>query len=332
MSAVGKQELPGSLEQFKSRYWSRFYRHMDECERRLLEVTSRPGRTLGESCSLTLSAGGKRLRPLLVFLSAGKESGVKDNHYAAAVAVELVHMATLVHDDILDGAELRRGQPTLVARYGPFTSTAAGDYLFSSAFEILAQTGSPEAVSMLSETSLGLSRGELKQMEEAGNLGLTPEAYTERCRLKTSGLFSVSCRLGAMFSGCSKPTVGKMGEFGHCLGLAFQIFDDILDFSGEAVRTGKEAGADLRDGTVTLPLVFALQNDGSLGDLLRGGLSEERVSEICRRVKAAGGIDKAREQALRYVEQANGALSMVDSELDTAPLALIAGATVDRVA
>lgn len=332
MSAAEKQAATGALERFKTGYWSRYAGYMQECERRLSQITGRPGGTLGESCSLTLAAGGKRLRPLLVFLATRKGRAVGEEQYAAAVAVELVHMATLVHDDVLDGAQLRRGLPTLVARYGPPVSTAAGDYLFATAFEVLTAGGSPPAVSLLAKTSLGLSRGELAQMAEAGNLGLTREAYVERCILKTAGLFSTSCRLGAMFSGCSEEVTGKIGEYGRCLGLAFQIFDDILDFTGQASRIGKQVGTDLRDGTVTLPLIHALKRDDAIMGLIGGGLSDDEVVEICRLVKKAGGLDEAREEAIKYVYRANEALAATGDELDIEPLGLIADATIDREA
>lgn len=330
MSAPQEQTKAGPLEKFKATYWPRFSGPMGECEQRLSALAARPGRTLGESCGLTLSAGGKRLRPLLVFLSTKKGEAIGEEQQAAAVAVELVHMATLVHDDILDGAELRRGLPTLVSRYGKPVSVAAGDYLFSAAFEVLSDTGSTEAVALLASTSLGLSRGELSQMADAGNLELTRKAYIERCTLKTANLFSTACSLGAMFSGCSEEAVGKLGEFGRCLGLAFQIFDDILDFTGQTSRTGKKIGTDLRDGTVTIPLIIALENDHSISEFLRGEPDNEAVSAVCRRVAAAGGLDGAREEAVKYVYRANDALAAVSGELDTGPLALIAGSVVDR--
>ena len=330
MSIPQEQTEAGPLEEFKAMYWQRYSSPMSACERRLAALAGRPGRTLGESCGLTLSAGGKRLRPLLVFLSTREGAAISENQQAAAAAVELVHMATLVHDDVLDGAEMRRGLPTLVSRYGRPVSLAAGDYLFSTAFEVLSGTGSAKAVAMLASASLGLSRGELSQMAEARNLELTREAYIERCTLKTANLFSASCRLGALFSGCSDDAVGKLGEFGRCLGLAFQIFDDILDFTGQASRTGKKTGADLRDGTITLPLVFALKKDSAISEILKGEPDEEAVSAVCERVAAVGGLDEAREEAVKYVYRAKDALAAAGGELETGPLALIASSVVDR--
>ena len=329
--AGGDSPDAAPLELFKAAYWTRFAGDMSECERRLAEVTGEPGGLLGESCSLTLAAGGKRLRPLLVFLSVPRDVRAGDGHHAAAAAVELVHMATLVHDDILDGADLRRGEPTLAAKYGRGTGTAAGDYLFSSAFRILAGAGSSRCVSLLSDASLDLSRGELLQKEQTCDIGLSGADYLERCRLKTASLFSTACTLGALLSDCSEETVAAMGEFGLNLGLAFQVADDILDFSGDTGAIGKRAGTDLRDGTVTLPLVMAMKRDGSIGRLLgEREPGEPEIGEICRRVRDCGALEEARGRAFGLVDRAIESLGTVTGELDTAPLELIARIAADR--
>ena len=153
---------------------------------------------LGQHAGGTLAAGGKRLRPMLVFLCAGEPD---ERLVAAGAAVELLHMATLVHDDVLDGAELRRGRPTVFADGGRGAATATGDLLFSRAFAELAATGSDDAVRALSEASSALARGELMQRADAWSEDVTPERYLERCRLKTASLFEASCRLGALFGG-----------------------------------------------------------------------------------------------------------------------------------
>src|SRR5665811_1635960 len=290
---------------------------MTECERRLSKVTGEPGGTLGAACSLTVAAGGKRMRPLLVFLALRRGTEVAEEHLAAALAMELIHSATLVHDDILDGAELRRGQPTPAAAYGDQAGTAAGDFLFSSAFRILAEADSPAAVSVLTEACVGLSLGELMQMEQTRDYSLQQAEYFERCRLKTSGLFSAACMLGALLSGCSDETISVMDTFGLHLGLAFQIADDILDFTADTAEAGKRAGADLRDGTVTLPLVLALARDEALAELIESGSGEGEIEEICKRVVGTGAIDAARDQALSHVALAVGELEVASGELDT---------------
>jgi len=320
------------LERFKADYWHRFSAPMGECERKLSEVAGEPDGTLGAAASLTLTAGGKRMRPLLVFLSVRRGTEIAREHIAAAVAVELVHSATLVHDDILDGAELRRGQPTPAARYGKPAGTAAGDFLFSSAFRILTEAGSPAAVTMLTQASLGLSLGELLQMQQVRDYGISEEEYIERCRLKTAGLFSAACALGATLSDCSAGTITAMNGFGLHLGLAFQIADDILDFNADAKEAGKHAGADLRDGTVTLPLALAIAEDPSLANLLVQDPGEAVIEETCKRVTATGALVKARDEALAHISLAFEELGRASGEIDTGPLMLVAEMAVDRKA
>ena len=169
---------------------------LERTEERLAEVAGGHGDALGRHAGGTLAAGGKRLRPVLVFLCGGEPS---ERLVAAGAAVELLHMATLVHDDVLDAAELRRGRPTVFAEGGRGAATATGDLLFSRAFAELAATGSEDAVRALSTASSALARGELMQRADAWSEDVSPERYLERCRLKTASLFEASCRLGALF-------------------------------------------------------------------------------------------------------------------------------------
>jgi len=277
---------------------------------RLLEVADGGGPALGRSASATLSAGGKRLRPLLVFLCGGSGEGLVES----AAAVELLHMATLVHDDVLDAAPLRRGQPTVFAAAGRDAATATGDLLFSRAFAELASTGSEAAVSALSEASSALARGELIQREDAWSDSVTPERYIERCRLKTASLFSAACRLGALFGEGGSGSGEILAGFGSRIGLAFQILDDVLDVSGPSERTGKHRGTDLLDGTVTLPLIVARRRDPELAAMdLRALVSEPaQAAAVCDRIVLSGALSEAREQALGHVAEAKAALNSAE--------------------
>ena len=238
-------------------------RLLERTEARLAEVAETHGAALGAHAAGTLAAGGKRLRPVLVFL-CGDGDGVDERLVAAGAAVELLHMATLVHDDVLDAAELRRGRPTVFAVAGRSAATATGDLLFSRAFAELAATGSEDAVRALSTASSALARGELMQRADAWDESVTPERYLERCRLKTASLFEASCRLGALFGGRPDLAPGARAASASGSALAFQMLDDVLDVSGPAERTGKPRGADLLDGTVTLPLILARRADPTL--------------------------------------------------------------------
>jgi geranylgeranyl pyrophosphate synthase len=293
---------------------------MRELEGRLASLAVSYGETLGEYAGATIAAGGKRLRPLLVFVAAGPSGG--EAALRAAVAVELVHSATLVHDDVLDAAVLRRGRPTVVAAAGRGMATAVGDLLFSRAFAELAGGGSAEAVRLLSDASSALVMGELLQREDAWNTGVARERYERRCDLKTARLFEAACRLGALAGG-GDPEL--LGAFGRRIGLAFQLLDDVLDVSGPADRTGKHRGTDLLDGTVTLPLILA-----QLPDLdLRAVRTPEQAEAVCDRIAATGALEASRAEALAMVTEAKADLQALPAPQQAA-LELVADGVVDR--
>jgi geranylgeranyl pyrophosphate synthase len=293
---------------------------MRELEARLAKLAVSYGDVLGEHAGATIAAGGKRLRPLLVFVAAGPEG--REAALRAAVAVELVHSATLVHDDVLDAAVLRRGRPTVVAAAGRGMATAVGDLLFSRAFAELAGGGSAEAVRLLSDASSALVQGELLQREDAWNLGVSRARYERRCDLKTARLFDAACRLGALAGG-GDPDL--LGGFGRRIGLAFQLLDDVLDVSGPAERTGKHRGTDLLDGTVTLPLILA-----QLPDLdLRAIRTPEQAEAVCDAIAATGALEASRAEALTMVSDAKADLAALPAPQQLA-LELVADGVVDR--
>ena len=280
-----------------------------------LEATVRTHPGLVASVSRdALAAGGKRLRPLLVFFATPPDEAPS---VAAGVAVELVHMATLVHDDLIDGAEFRRGRASAWSAYGPAAARATGDYLFARAFAELADTGDEHAVALLAEAALSLARGEAMQRRQAHDPDTTVEAYLERCELKTGKLFEAACLLGA---GSGRP---QLGAFGLALGIAFQITDDILDCSGDTIETGKIAGVDLREGTPTLPLILAARKD----EVVRRALAGGPVDGALVRVASTGALDRAREAALEYTRRARACL---DGELHREELETLTHLVVHR--
>jgi geranylgeranyl pyrophosphate synthase len=288
--------------------------YLDELEERLAEaVAARPG-LVAEIGVEALAAGGKRLRPLLLFLTAPSEG---EPPLAAGVAIELVHMASLVHDDLIDGAELRRGRASVWSAYGPEAARAGGVFLFARAFAELAATGDARAVGVLADAALGLVRGEALERGQRRRPDTTVEEYLQRCALKTAKLFEAACLLG---SGRT-----ELGDFGRMLGIAFQIVDDCLDCAGQTVETGKIAGTDLREGIPTLPLLLAARDDEIVRDALAGGPLEGALL----RVAASGAIEHAREVARDYAERARACLDGVESreELDA-----ITDAVVERTA
>jgi geranylgeranyl pyrophosphate synthase len=307
-------------------------RLLDSTERRLTEIAKAHGRKLGRHVTHTLSAGGKRLRPMLVFLCGGTAD---ESLVHAAVSTELLHMATLVHDDVLDRATLRRGRPTIFTSGGRNAATATGDLLFARAFAELVQTGSSDAVRVLSAASTALARGELMQREDAWSDDVTEERYLERCELKTARLFEAACRLGAMFGKPEPEAQEALGSFGLRIGVAFQILDDVLDVSGPPERTGKPRGADLLDGTVTLPLILARRRDPDLRalDLRAVVTAPAQADALCDRIALTGALGKAREAALSYVAEAKAALTdVLLDDRQRRVLELVADAVVERYA
>jgi geranylgeranyl pyrophosphate synthase len=302
-------------------------RLMDRIEQRMVALCGGHGPLLARYAGDTIAAGGKRLRPLLVCLAAGVPPPETEAVVRAAAAVELVHAATLVHDDVLDGSSLRRGRPTVVAAAGRRLATSTGDLLFSRAFAELAATGSVEAVRILSRASSELAAGELMQRADAWQPDVTVDRYLARCRLKTAVLFRSACELGALSGGGE---VSSLVAFGEQIGLAFQILDDVLDVSGPPERTGKPRGADLLDGTVTLPLILARVRDARLAALdLRSVGSAARAAPVCDQIAATGALVLARERALGLVRGAKEALPSLP-ERQRAALELVADRVVER--
>ena len=334
---------------------------MARIELHLERVMAAAGAPLAEHANATIMAGGKRLRPLLVVLaaesagsdllppaptdlprpppssghSAPLDADARDQRLVrAAVAVELVHSATLVHDDVIDGAQLRRGRPTVAAGAGRQVAIATGDLLFSRAFAELARNEDQAQLRVLSDASSALAAGELLQREDAYAPHVAVERYLRRCELKTAALFEAACRLGALIATPGSMNLADaLGAFARKIGLAFQILDDVLDVSGPVERTGKSRGTDLLDGTVTLPLILARERDGELAGVdlaaLRGARQAE---ELCERIVATGALERARARALVLVAEAKATLPAA-AAVRSGSLALleqVADAVVER--
>jgi len=300
---------------------------MARVEDRLAELAVGYGPRLGAEAEATLNAGGKRLRPLLVLMAAGE--GAPERAVRAASAVELVHMATLVHDDVLDGAPVRRGRPTVVARSGRERAVGVGDLLLSRAFAELAADGGEELVAELSSACVALALGELAQRHDAYDTSISEERYLERCSLKTARLFESACRVGRLSSGA--PGAERLAEFGREIGLAFQLLDDVLDVTGPFERTGKARGTDLLDGTVTLPLILARRADPVLEGTDLGGIDQDAAEALCDRIAATPALDEVRERARGGIDRAKRILEEPDfTDEERQLFAMIADGVVER--
>ena len=266
--------------------------YLVELEERLVAAVDRYPGLVAAAGRNAIAAGGKRMRPLLVHLTApDRETALR-----GGVAVELAHVATLVHDDVIDRAALRRGRSSAWQEHGEGAARAGGDYLFSRAFAELASAGDIDGVSVLARACLALARGEAMQKRQEHDPETPVDAYLDRIALKTGKLFEAACLLGSRDE--------RLGEFGLALGIAFQIADDILDCVGDTIETGKIAGADLREGVPTLPLLLASREDPVVRDALEGGPTEG----VLVRVAATSALQRSREVALDYARKARGLL------------------------
>ena len=306
---------------------------LSDVERKLEEIVGDRAKPASAPGLNTLRAGGKRLRPLLVLTCGAIPDADAEQDAAlirAAAAVELVHMATLVHDDVLDDAALRRGRPTIYAAYGRPAAVHTGDLLFAQAFEELTKSGDAAQVRALSEASSGLARGELLQREDAWNAAVTRDRYMLRCTLKTARLFEAAAKLGA-HAGGRAGLAETLSAFGAKVGLAFQLADDVLDVVASTEQTGKTRGADLLDGTVNLPLIVAAERDPSLTQLdLRAIDTDEHAAAVCDRIADTGAPEVVLEEARRLVADAKALLDGNVSVAERAVFESIADQAVGR--
>ena len=301
-------------------------------EERLVEVAyGAPGGLVAPAFD-ALTAGGKRLRPILLVLSARMGEPESGALLTASTAIEVLHTATLIHDDVVDKAGSRRGRPTTVAAYGREVAVATGDYLFAEAFHGLAEIGDPRLVRSFSEAAMGLAAGELEQFRSARG-SVEVEAYLEHIRMKTAGLFKAACVAGGTLGGLSIKQVDALATYGQALGLAFQMSDDVMDLVGKPGLMGKGVGADLAEGTVTLPVIFALK-EGNAAVIRRVLQTPSPPPEILEAgieaVLATDAIRKTETWALGEIKAALEGLSLLPGGPERAILEAIASEVVGR--
>jgi len=285
---------------------------LEVVEERLHQAVEVEDSQLREILRYILGSGGKRIRPALVVLASKFHDSDVEQVLPLAAAVELLHTATLVHDDLLDGSVLRRGNPTLNANLGTGVAILMGDYLFARAADLAAATDSVPVVSIFARALMTICSGELKQVFDQGRSRRTKEDYYQSTYSKTASLFAASTEAGALLSGASPPTVQALRDYGHNLGMAFQIVDDILDFTGDEKELGKPIGSDLRQGTITLPLLLFLETHPEVGVLPsifeeeQG--REERIQSLVDMVSDSSAIGSAREAAERFTVESKEAI------------------------
>lgn len=286
-----------------------------EAEKELIKAVAADDKTLAEASLSTLNAGGKRLRPALVFMSGMVGDYNVGKLMPAAVASELIHMASLIHDDILDDAATRRGAATVNALWGEEAAVAAGDFLFAAAFEMLSRIDT-RSVEIMVKAAIDLSLGELDQISTAHVVEQSLDDYVQKAKRKTAALFSACCEIGAYLSGAPEAEVAALTSYGENLGIAFQIYDDVLDVAG-GEATGKAVGVDVRDGTVTVPMLYALDTlgrDSKLAAVLSDSApSDEDVKMAINIINECGAIARTKETAREYIDKALGSLEVISN-------------------
>jgi octaprenyl-diphosphate synthase len=265
---------------------------------------------VGEVARYIVSAGGKRLRPALLLLTCGALGCDAAQRFNLAAVVEFIHTATLLHDDVVDESALRRGRATANQTFGNPASVLVGDFLYSRAFQMMVEAGSMRVMQILADATNVIAEGEVLQLMNMHDAGLTQEAYLQVIRSKTAKLFEASCRLAAVLAGSPPAIEDACAEYGRSLGTAFQIIDDVLDYDGDAQEMGKNLGDDLREGKATLPLILTMAR-GSPGEaaLVRaaietGEAQTEALARIVAVVRRCGALEGARIVAGGQAEQA----------------------------
>lgn len=308
---------------------------LEQVEQLIVERTRNEDGFITEANLHLAKAGGKRFRPMLTMLVAELGEGINDRVVAAAAGVELTHLASLYHDDVMDEADLRRGAPSANALYGNSTAILVGDLLFGTASDIIADLGA-DAVKIQAQTFIRLCSGQIRDDRPCPE-GTDPRAYYRGVLAdKTGVLVATAARYGAMYGGCAPEVVEMATQYGEHLGVAFQLADDLIDIASESGETGKTPGTDLREGKRTLPVLNALASsdpaDAELQELLRSELKEpERVERALELLRPHRAMADAREETLAVGRRAVDSLAALpDSDAKTALVALMEG-VVHRV-
>ncbi len=279
---------------------------LSRVESRLRAVATTPDEQLADLVLHGIEAGGKRLRPALVVCAAmtvGGREAVSERVIDAAAAVELLHLASLYHDDVLDSAPLRRGRPSANALWGNHAAVLGGDVLLAHAYRVAADLGAPE-LRRFAHTLALLCSGQIAESAAQFDVARELSHYDASIRGKTAALLATSCWLGASTAKAPLQVADALACFGTEVGVAFQIIDDVLDLYGHGLQTGKPAGTDLREGVFTLPVLLALQHDPTLVDLLGEGIDAEGVAAVGHRVRRAGADRRAIAIALDHLQMA----------------------------
>ena len=285
-----------------------------------------------------INAGGKRLRPLLTLLIAKALNYSGDQQYTLAAIIEFIHSATLLHDDVVDMSDMRRGRATANAQWGNAPSVLVGDFLYSRAFQMMVAIGNMEIMSILSETTNTIAEGEVQQLVNAGDASLSEAGYFSVIHKKTAVLFEAACETTAVLCNSDSHLQQQLKAYGYHLGVAFQLIDDALDYTGSSDELGKNVGDDLAEGKPTLPLIIAMKNGSEEQHKLianaiqqsTGAIEPSTLETIIGIIQQTGAIDYTRDQAIAHVAKAKAALSALPESTYKQSLLELADFSISR--
>ena len=304
---------------------------IEDIENRLTNTIEAEHPILREASLQLLLAGGKRIRPVFVLLSAqfGNYKKNVEQVKAVAVALELIHMATLVHDDVVDDAELRRGKPTIKHLYGNRVAMYTGDYILARALEVITTVDNPSVHRLLSKTLVKVVEGEIAQIEDKYNVDQHLRDYLRRIKRKTASLIATSCKLGAISSGASVKQANQLYRYGYNIGMSFQIIDDILDFTASSEELGKPTGSDLIQGNITLPVYYAMNDPSFLAELKRvfqckDKMSENQIQHLLNLLYQTDAIEQSYRLSNQYLQKALFSISQLPNNRTKKTLQVIA--------
>lgn len=279
-------------------------------------------------------AGGKRMRPVLVLLSSNNLGYTGSDHIELATVIEFLHTATLLHDDVVDMSEMRRGRPTANTKWDNPSSVLVGDFIYSRAFELLVGIGDMEIMDVMASTTNKISEGEVLQLINQHNPQATEADYMQVILNKTAILFAAACKSAAILAGADEQVKDNLHQFGLQVGLAFQLIDDVLDYSGSSAAMGKNVGDDIAEGKPTLPLIFAMEKGSAedkalIENAIRSG-GREQLDTIMAAVLSSGALDYTRDKAVQCIDKAMQCLDCLPDNDYKNGLAMVADAALNR--
>lgn len=325
------KKIPSLREIYQDIRWD-----LNQVEEKLKIFTHSPNEIVSEISSYLFKKAGKRIRPALLVLCSREFSYKGDEHILLAALIEAIHTASLIHDDIIDHSDTRRGRDTVHARWGPNISVLLGDFLYIKTLGLSLQSSHQEVAEIITEVSAQMIEGELNEYYMSGNLNLEEDEYLDIINKKTASLFSASCRIGAILGSASEEEEKLISEYGTSLGMSFQIIDDLLDYSGDKKTLGKPVLSDLSEGRITLPLIYTLSQASKaershlISMIKDRKFKAEEHKEILNMIESNGALEYTHQKAVDFRESSRKMLQQLPDTIYSKTLSLILDYIVTR--